>query len=265
MVDVAPDNARKAADLRARHVPGDPLVAPNAWDAFSAEVIERAGFAAVSTSSAGVSASLGWADGEAAPVEEMLAAAAAIARSVSAPVTVDFERGYGLSPQELVERFVRTGAVGLNLEDSDPATGRLVDIGDQVDFLRDVRAAAIVAGVDLVINARTDSFLRRVGTPDDQVAASIERGNRYLDAGADCVYPLGVGDPRAIATLTEKISGPVNVACGVNTPLRVLDLAGLGAARVTFGPGLQRHLYAWFESVVLPGLLATPPSDAATA
>jgi len=243
-------NTVTAAALRALHVPGEPLVAPNAWDAASARAIERAGFAAVSTSSAAVAACLGWEDGEDAPAEAMLAAAARIATAVRVPVTVDFERGYHLEPEELVSRLAATGAVGLNLEDSDPATGALVEPEEQARFLQAVRAAADASGHDLVINARTDSFLRHVGTADEQLEASIRRGNLYLEAGADCVYPLGAGDPAVIKALTSRIDGPVNVARGLQSPLSIQELAGMGVARVTFGPGLQRALYAGFDAML---------------
>ncbi|MFJ6901612.1 isocitrate lyase/phosphoenolpyruvate mutase family protein [Streptomyces hokutonensis] len=249
-------NKDMAKAFRALHVPGRPLVAPNGWNAESAKIIERVGFPAVATSSAAVSACLGWEDGEAAPVEAMLATASGMARAVSVPVTVDFERGYHLPPEELVERFAATGAVGLNIEDSDPATGAIVEISEQVKFLRGVRGAAVAAGLDLVINARTDAFLRRVGTPEEQLANSVERGNRYLDAGADCVYPLGTGEPTTIEKLVQRIDGPLNVARGVQSPLTVAALASLGVARVTFGPSLQRHVYSWFETEALPSLLA---------
>src|SRR3954468_21516266 len=171
-----------AATLRALHVPGTPLVLPNAWDAASAQMVETAGFPVVATSSFATARILGYDDGEAAPVEEVLAAAARIVRAVSLPVTVDFERGYGLGPAELVERFAATGAVGLNLEDSDPPTGQMIEAGEQADFLATVRSAAVSAGVDLVINARTDSFLRAVGSPEEQLADSIHRGARYVAA-----------------------------------------------------------------------------------
>lgn len=246
--------SEKAAALRALHVPGDPLVLPNAWDAASARLVVAAGFKAVATTSAGVAAVLGWDDGEAAPVAEMLAAAGRIARAVDVPVTVDFERGYGLGPGDLVRRFAETGAVGLNLEDSDPATGDMIDPRRQADFLAGIRAAAREQGVDLVINARTDSFLRRAGSPGEQLAASIDRGARYLAAGADCVYPLGVSDPGAIRALAEGIPGPVNIARGPQSPLSLADLAGLGVARISFGPSLQRQTYAWFDSTVLRAL-----------
>ena len=92
-----------ATTLRDLHVPGNPLVVPNAWDAASARLVEEAGFAAVATSSNATAAVLGYDDGEHAPVDDVLAGAERIARSVSVPVTVDFERGYRLPPAELVE------------------------------------------------------------------------------------------------------------------------------------------------------------------
>lgn len=180
----------------------------------------------------------------------MLAAASRIADAVRVPVTVDFERGYRLSAEELVERVAATGAVGLNLEDSDPITGTLVDPLEQASFLRAVRSAAEACGHDLVINARTDSFLRQAGAAEDQLEASIRRGNLYLESGADCVYPLGAGDPRAIDALTGGIEGPVNIARGLHSPVSVRDLAGMGVARVTFGPGLQRALYARLDAML---------------
>ena len=174
------------------------------------------------------------------------------ARSVSVPVTVDFERGYRLAPAELVERFVATGAVGLNLEDSDPATGTMVDVGEQADFLAAVRAAA---GDALVINARIDAFIRKAGTPEEQLRTALDRGTKYLAAGADCVYPIGVGDLDVISTLTTQLDGPVNVAYGQGAHT-VADYAGRGVARVSFGPMFQRHLYGVFAATVLPALQA---------
>src|SRR3954452_23640827 len=246
-----------ATTLRDLHVPGTPLVVPNAWDAASARMVEAAGFATVATSSNATASVLGYDDGEQAPVDDVLHAAARIAGSVSVPVTVDFERGYGLAPAELVERFTATGAVGLNLEDSDPATGEMIDPAEQADFLAAVRSAAVSAGVDLVINARTDSFVRRVGSPEEQLAASIDRGTRYAAAGADCVYPIGAGDPDPIRALVEGVPGPVNVGYG-RGKLSFTELAALGVARVSFGPTLQQHLYEKFGSE----LLAAVASDA---
>lgn len=241
-----------ATTLRDLHVPGTPLVVPNAWDAASARLIEEAGFGAVATSSNATAAVLGYDDGEHAPVVDVLAGAARIARSVSVPVTVDFERGYRLKPGELVERFVATGAAGLNLEDSDPATGAMVDPGEQADFLASVRAAA---GDALVINARIDVFLRKAGTAEEQLRTAIDRGTKYLAAGADCVYPIGVVDLDLIGTLSTQLEGPVNVVYGQGAH-SIADYAARGAARVSFGPMFQRHLYGVFAASVLPALQA---------
>jgi 2-methylisocitrate lyase-like PEP mutase family enzyme len=238
-----------ATTLRDLHVPGTPVVLPNAWDAASARMVEEAGFPAVATSSFATATILGYDDGEQAPVDDVLAAAARIARAVSVPVTVDFERGYRLAPAELVERFAAAGVVGLNLEDSDPATGAMIDPGEQADFLAAIRAA----GPDLVINARIDTFIRRDGSAEEQLRTATDRAARYLAAGADCVYPIGTGDPDTIRALTKEISGPVNIGYGPGGN-SLSDLAALGAARITFGPMLQRHLYSKLAGTLLPTL-----------
>jgi 2-methylisocitrate lyase-like PEP mutase family enzyme len=212
-------------------------------------MVEAAGFAAVATTSNAIAATLGYEDGEAAPVEEMAAACARIVRAVDLPVTVDFERGYGLAPAAIVERIAAIGAVGLNLEDSDPPSGRMIDVAEQAEFLAAVRSAAEASGVDLVINARTDSFIRRVGSPAEQLASSIERGERYLAAGADCVYPIAAVDPDAIRAMVGGIPGPVNVVYGRGAQT-LAALAELGVARVSFGPSLQRFVYDRFGSAL---------------
>src|SRR5689334_25433607 len=82
--------------LRPLHRPGAPLLLPNAWDAATARAVVAAGFPVVATTSGGVAATLGYADQEGTPADEMFAAARRIARSVEAPVTVDAEAGYGM-------------------------------------------------------------------------------------------------------------------------------------------------------------------------
>jgi 2-methylisocitrate lyase-like PEP mutase family enzyme len=234
------DQARSAERLRGLHHGDGPLTLPNAWDAASARVVEAAGLPAVATSSSAVAAALGYEDGEAAPVAEMLAAAARVARAVRVPVTVDLEAGYGMEPGELVERLLATGAVGCNLEDTDFASGGLVPADAQAERLAAVRAAATAAGVPLVINARVDVFLAGRSRPEAElVDAAVERGSRYLEAGADCVYPIFAKDDATIGRLVTEIPGPINVLYrpGAPTPAR---LAALGVARVSYGGGLSR-------------------------
>ncbi|MGK5742525.1 isocitrate lyase/PEP mutase family protein [Micromonospora sp. URMC 103] len=233
------DLADRAAELRALHRPGDPLVLPNVWDAASARAVAAAGFPAVATSSAAVAETLGHADGEATPPGEMIAAVARIARVVDVPVTADLERGYGLRPAELVERLLAAGAVGLNLEDSDPATGRLVEVDEQVALLAAVRAAARVAGVEVVINARLDIFLGGGGDPAGRLAEAVDRARRYRAAGADCVYPIGLTDPDAVCALVDAADGWINLLARPGGP-GVADLAALGVARISYG----HHLHA---------------------
>ncbi|QFZ21292.1 isocitrate lyase/PEP mutase family protein [Saccharothrix syringae] len=240
--------AARAERLRELHR-GEMLVLPNAWDAASAAIVAEAGFPAVATASAAVSAVLGHPDGEGAPWREMFAAAGRIARAVPVPVTVDAEAGYGLPARELVDRLLEVGAVGCNLEDTDHRAGGLVDAGAQARRLADVRSAAVAAGVPVVVNARVDTFLPASGVPEgERVAEAVRRGRLYLEAGADCVYPIGVRDRDVIATLVAELPGPVNGNTGDR-----LDLAALrevGVARVSYGPRFHREALAGFRAAV---------------
>jgi 2-methylisocitrate lyase-like PEP mutase family enzyme len=224
------DHNEKAALLRGLHRPGEPLVLPNVWDAGSAKIVEDAGFPALATASAAIAAMLGHSDHEGAPAEEMFAAASRVIRAVSVPVTVDAEAGYGLPPAELVERLVAIGAVGCNLEDTDHSSGTLGPADRQAEYIAGVRAAAKAAGTDLVINARADTFYHKA---PNAVAEAIERGRLYLNAGADCIYPILVSSEDDVAALTKGIPGPVNTNALGNTPAR---LGELGVARISYGP-----------------------------
>ncbi|MFC7550648.1 isocitrate lyase/phosphoenolpyruvate mutase family protein [Plantactinospora sp. GCM10030261] len=245
--------ADRATALRALHRPGAPVVLPNAWDAGSARAVEAAGFPVVATSSAAMAESLGYADGEHAPVDEVMDAVARIVRVVSVPVTVDLESGYGLAPVELVERLVATGAVGCNLEDTDPRTGELREPSAQADFLAAVRSAAQRAGVELVLNARTDVYLRGGAEPTTLRAEAVRRGRAYLAAGADCAYPIAVGgaalDRTTLVELVREIGGPVNVLYRPDG-LTLAELAETGVARVSFGPGIYRASQAHLSSTL---------------
>src|SRR5919202_3076723 len=211
--------AARAAQLRALHRPGDPLLLPNAWDAASARVVAEAGFPAVATTSSGMALSLGWADGQKTPPDEMFAAIGRIGRILDVPLTADIEGGYGLSPEDLVARLLATGAVGCNLEDTDHGgSGPLKDAEAHADFLRQVKQAARAAGVDLVLNARVDVFIRHVGEPPEQVPHTLRRAKLYLEAGADCIFPFGVTDEETIQALVRGIDGPVNAVMRAGSP-----------------------------------------------
>ncbi|TAM57271.1 MAG: isocitrate lyase/phosphoenolpyruvate mutase family protein [Chloroflexota bacterium] len=226
----------RADRLRALHRPGQPVILPNVWDAATARAVEAAGFAAVATSSSAVAATLGYEDGERAPAEEMFAAAARVTQAVQLPVTLDAEAGYGLPAGELVRRLLAVGAVGCNLEDSDHRAGGLRAAEAQAAWLAEVRSAADAAGVPLVINARVDVHLRAAGPPESRLGEAVRRGRAYLAAGADCVYPIMVGDELTIGGLVDGIGGAVNILFRPGGP-SLARLAELGVARVSYGGG----------------------------
>ncbi|GAA2780590.1 isocitrate lyase/phosphoenolpyruvate mutase family protein [Saccharopolyspora taberi] len=246
----------KSAAFRELHKPGAPVVLGNIWDALGARAAEEAGFPAVATTSETVARSLGYEDFEAAPADEMLAAAARIAGAVSVPVTVDVESGYGLEPAELVARLVKIGAAGLNIEDTDYRADKLADPADQARRIAGIREAAEKIGVPLVINARTDVFLRAVTTGAAESSAvdeAVARGKEYLAAGADVVYPLLASEEQIIGSLVEQL-GPINVLATPVAP-SIERLAELGVTRVSLGPGLGRGYEGWLKEE-LTGLAA---------
>src|SRR6476660_1236716 len=174
--------------LRSLHRRGDPLLLPNAWDVATAKAVVAAGYEVVATTSWGVAAALGYDDGERAPADEMLAAAARIARNVEVPVTVDAEAGYGMQPAELVAALRETGAAGCNLEDTEWPAGSLRDPERQAERLAEVREAASTEGYPLVINARIDTFFHPFladenGPQEGFVTEAVRRANAYLEAG----------------------------------------------------------------------------------
>lgn len=229
------DPTARAAAFRDLHRKGG-LILPNAWDAASARVFESAGFSAIGTTSAGVAWARGARDGEGMDRAAMMREVAAIVRAVGVPVTADVEAGYGPSAQDAAEtgRAVwEAGAAGVNFEDADyTAPGALTPVADQAGRLAALRAAA----PDLVINARTDVFLLKLGDSDDQrVEMAVERGRAWLDAGADLVFLPGVTDPALVRRLAEGIGGPISLMAGPEAPpARALFEAG--ACRVSVGP-----------------------------
>ena len=226
------------------------LVLPNAWDAASARAFEAAGFPAVATTSGGVAGALGYADHEAAPVEEMLAAAARIVAAVTVPVTVDFEAGYGLDPREIADRLIAVGAAGLNLEDSDHRAGSLADAEQQAERLAALRAVFAEAGVNLVLNARVDVFVRRAGTPEEQLAEGLRRARLYREAGADCIYPITLSDEAMISKFVDAV-GVINTNVRRGGPLSLARAASLGVRRVSYATSIFREAMSAVEKIAV--------------
>jgi len=236
----------RAEALRALHVPGNPLVLLNAWDAASAALIARAGAPAIASTSAGAANALGYRDGQRITREQMLAAVAPLAAAVDVPVTADVEAGYGDAPEDAAATalgVLAAGAVGLNLEDTaENGPEPLLEIERFVAKIVAARDAAREAGVAIVINARTDVFIGEVGDPATRLERAVERGRAYLDAGADCVFVPEI-DPSRIGALVEEIDGPVSVLAGAGSP-SIAELADLGVARISVGSGAYRAVLA---------------------
>jgi len=190
---------------------------------------------------------LGFPDGEKAPAAEMFAAANRIAKAVNIPVTVDAESGYGMSGAELASRLLDAGAVGCNFEDTDHATGDVRPVAEQAERIAALRAAA---GDGLVINARVDSF--RGVDPKEHLVDGIARAKAYLEAGADCVYPIHLRTPDVLAAFVQGVGGAVNAPAWPGSP-GLGGLAELGVARISLGGGLwqdaRKHLEATLADV----------------
>ena len=236
------DQRAKAEALRDLHVPGDPLLLLNAWDAASAVVIARAGARAIATSSAAAANALGYADGQHLTREQMLGAVAAIAGAVDLPVTADMEAGYGDEPEAAAATargVVGVGAVGLNMEDLSDGSEDLLPIERFAAKIAAVRAVGEETGIPLVLNARTDVFLGQVGDPATRLERAVERGRAYLDAGADCIFVPGVIDPGVITALVQGIDGPVSILAVPGSP-PLTELKAFGVARISTGSGPYR-------------------------
>lgn len=232
------NQADRARELRRLHDAPELLVLPNVWDAASARTVAALPECpALATASWAIAAAHGVPDGGAIGAERMVAAVRTICAAVQLPVTADLEDGYG-DAGATVAAAIEAGAIGCNLEDA------MADPGEHAARIAAARAAGDAAGVPIVVNARTDVFLR----PDPDVEDAIARGLRYLEAGADCVFAIGVREPAHIRALGDAFGGRLSIGAFQGVPPLAV-LAELGVARVTFGPGLMGAAYAELQRV----------------
>jgi 2-methylisocitrate lyase-like PEP mutase family enzyme len=250
------DIATRATTLLDLHHTGSTLVLPNVWDAWSARAVAEAGFAALSIGSHPLADSRGQGDNEDMSLDDALDGVRRICSAVpDVPVTADMESGYGATPAELVERLLEAGAVGLNVEDTVHSEGgRLRSVTEHADYIGGLRQAADAAGVDLVINARTDAFIKK-GQFDDPTAEAITRLLACEEAGSRCSYPVGAPDAASLQRLLDALSGPVNTIANPrkgSAAGSLEDLRAMGVHRVTFGPLLQRELAPDLAALVTP-------------
>lgn len=239
-----------ALAFHALHIPGRPLVLPNAWDTASARLVEEAGAAAVATTSAGLAWDLGTADGDRLDRDRALGALARVAAAVRVPVSADIESGYAKDAAgvgDTIRAVLAAGAVGVNIEDAlydgegvgDGGRGPLRPVAEQAERIAAARAAADAAGVPLFINARIDTVLRGAGGVEE----TLERAAAFLAAGADGIFVPGAVDPGTVKSLVAGVEGPLNVLVGPGAP-SVAELAALGVARISTGSSIAQAAHA---------------------
>jgi 2-methylisocitrate lyase-like PEP mutase family enzyme len=244
--------ARAKQFLQLHHQP-EVLVLPNVWDALGARLLVELGYPAIATASASIAFSLGYDDGEQISFEALLGAVQRISDVVDVPISVDLERGYADDTKALAEnihRLLQAGVVGINLEDSLREGKELRATEEQCERIGAVRQAAEHDDIPLVINARTDVFLGQMRDKDERLQQAVLRIRAYRQAGADCLYPIGLADLQSLRILQDEVSAPLNILATATTP----DIATLqqhGVARLSLGPGLLRAAFTAMHSVAV--------------
>jgi 2-methylisocitrate lyase-like PEP mutase family enzyme len=246
----------KAEQFLKFHQDKEILVLLNSWDPGSSKLIEACGYKAIATTSMGIAASLGYPDCQVIQLHEMIEAITGIVNAVHVPVTVDIEAGYGNNLNEIIDsvrKIIATGIVGINIEDSIDLNPVLIDEMEFCERISAIRTLSDSLGFHLVINARTDSFYTSPGSPREKLTESIKRGNKYREAGADCIFVQPVSDKEMISTLVKEINAPINILAnptiGAGLTPSISELQDLGVARVSLGSGLMKATLALIKKV----------------
>lgn len=239
------NQSEKARAFAALHVPGDPLILFNVWDAGSANAVAEAGAKALATGSWSVAAANGFDDAEDMPFDLAVANAARIAGATDVPVSLDFEGGYAVELARLSANFalvLAAGVIGCNFEDRVVGGDGLHPVSVQAGRVEALRRAAERANVPAFINARTDIFLQAKPEAHDRAAVdhALERARAYADAGASGFFVPGLADERLLARVCEASPLPVNAMMFPGMP-SAKRLGELGVARISHGPGPYRQ------------------------
>lgn len=254
---MVPINQKEKAELFLKHhLDKEILVLLNSWDIGTSKLIEACSYKAIATTSMGIAASLGYPDCQVIKLSEMIGAIKGIVNAVRVPVTVDIEAGYGNNLDEIIEsvkKIIATGIAGINIEDSIDLSPALIDELEFCERISAIRALSDSLGFHLVINARTDSFYTSSGTLKEKLTESIKRGNKYHEAGADCIFVQPVSDKEIISALVNEINAPINIllnpTIGSGATTSINELQDLGVARVSFGSGLMKATLALIKKV----------------
>lgn len=230
----------KATLFKKLHIKGNPLIIYNVWDLGSAHAVVDGGAKAIGTGSWSVAAVRGYDDGEKMPLTEVVDMTKHLTTHIDLPVTIDFEGGYAVEPENVaknVSKLIESGAVGINFEDQKVGTDLLYDIKTQCLRINAIRNKAYEMEIPFFINARTDYFLKNPNPDDheDLLPYTIERATAYAEAGANGFFVPGLMNKDLIAELCDKSPLPVNIMMKDGVP-DVATLAKCGVARVSHGP-----------------------------
>ncbi|MGS7842132.1 isocitrate lyase/PEP mutase family protein [Stenotrophomonas forensis] len=251
MTSIDADIPRRRAAFRQLHAQGC-FVLPNPWDVGSARYLQRQGFLALATTSAGCAWSEGRPDG-AVSLQATLEHLRLMVGATPLPVNADFGDGFGATPTavaEAVAAAIDTGVAALSIEDaSGVADAPLRPIQQAVERLRAARAAIDHAGADVLLVGRAENFF--VGVPDLQ--DTLQRLRAYAEAGADVLYAPGISTPEQISAVVAAAGAkPVNLLVGGPTPMRLQDIAALGVRRVSLGGALARAAWGGLMQATQP-------------
>ncbi|MDN5202795.1 isocitrate lyase/phosphoenolpyruvate mutase family protein [Fulvivirgaceae bacterium BMA10] len=240
---------KKAETLLELHHSDKLLILPNIWDVLGAKLLESEGFEAIATASASVAFSRGYDDNQEIDFTILLRLLRTICNSTSLPVTADIERGYAGTLDELTENIknlINCGIVGLNIEDSNVKGQDLEPIDLQCEKIKLIRKVSDDVGVPLVINARTDVFLIK-HFEGNRLKEAIRRGRQYMEAGADCFYPILCGNDE-LKEINLNVQLPVNVIAQQHT-FSIKELEQLKIARLSFGPALLKSVLMKMQEI----------------
>ncbi|MDA9563644.1 isocitrate lyase/phosphoenolpyruvate mutase family protein [Flavobacteriales bacterium] len=217
------------------------LILPNIWDPIGVKLMEDLGFPAIATASASIAFSKGYKDGECLSFQQMLESVKQIVRNATVPISMDFESGYADNNQVLIcnaIKAIETGIIGINIEDRLPKNFQLLSVTEQCRKIEIIRNVSEKMGIQLFINARTDIYDIQDGKSlKEKKIEAIKRGSAYVNAGANCFYPIFLNDTGDLMEIRQKLQCPINVLLNENLP-NIQTLKKIGIARLSLGPSL---------------------------
>ncbi len=220
------------------------FILPGAWSIGSAYIFEKQGFSAVGTSSAGIAYNLGYPDGEAISLDDYVWIIEKMAKRLTIPLSVDFERGYAETPFEVKEnakRLLYAGAVGFNIEDGVPENNTISPLDVQLAKIKALVELKKELDIDFVINARTCTYWLNIANENTKLKTAIERGNAFADVGADCIFIPGALNEQTVSQLVRNIKAPLNIILN-NTFNDYKKLENIGVRRLSGGSSLARYI-----------------------